>query len=108
MALLEEISQVQAVPADKSKILKLWRIAGILLLVTIIEFIFAFTLDRGILLITIFVSLTLVKAFYIVSEFMHLKYETKVLIWSIVLPMIFVIWLIIALINEAGAILEVR
>jgi len=108
MALLEETSLVQAIPADKSKILKLWKIAGVLLVITIIEFIFAFTMPRGWLLIAVFVSLTIVKAFYIVSEFMHLKYETKFLIWSIILPLIFVVWLLIALINEGGAILHVR
>lgn len=110
MALLEEVSQVQAVPADKSKILKLWKIAGILLVVTIIEFVFAFSLPESWkwMKISIFVGLTFVKAFYIVSEFMHLKHETKVLIWSIVLPLIFVVWFIIALIYEGGAILEVR
>lgn len=106
--LLEETSKVQAIPADRTKILKLWKIAGVLLIVTMIEFIFAFTMPRGMLLVAIFVSLTIVKAFYIVSEFMHLKHETKVLIWSIILPMIFVVWLLIALINEGGAILMVR
>ena len=44
MALLEETSQVQAIPVDKSKVMKLWKIAGILLVVTIIEFAFAFSL----------------------------------------------------------------
>jgi caa(3)-type oxidase subunit IV len=105
---LDETSKVQAQPADRSKVNKLWRIALILFIVTAIEFVFAFTVPRGALLITIFVSLTLVKAFYIVSEFMHLKYEMKVLIWSIALPMMFVIWMVIALIYEGGAILNVR
>jgi cytochrome c oxidase subunit 4 len=110
MALLEEISQVEVPAADKSKILKLWKIAGLLLIITIIEFVFAFSLpdDWKLMKISIFVALTFVKAFYIVSEFMHLKGETKTLIWSIVLPMILVIWLVIALIYEGGAILEVR
>jgi len=110
MALLEEISQVEVQPADKSKISRLWKIAGILLVITIIEFIFAFSLPDHWkwMKISIFIGLTFVKAFYIVSEFMHLKHEKKVLIWSIVLPMILVVWLVIALIYEGGAILEVR
>jgi len=110
MTLLEETSQVQAVPADKSKIMKLWKIAGLLLLVTMVEFSFAFGLPDNFkwTKISIFIGLTFVKAFYIVSEFMHLKHETKVLIWSIILPMIFVVWLVIAMIYEGGAILEVR
>ena len=108
MALLEEVSQVVVQPADKSKINKLWKVAGILLIITIIEFLCAFFLPKGVFLIAIFVGLTFVKAFYIVAEFMHLKHETKVLIWSIALPMILVVWLVIALIYEGGAILNVR
>jgi caa(3)-type oxidase subunit IV len=110
MALLEEISQVEVQPADKSNILRLWKIAGILLVVTIIEFVFAFSLPESWkwMKISIFIGLTFVKAFYIVSEFMHLKHETKVLIWSIILPMIFVVWLVIALIYEGGAILGLK
>ncbi len=110
MALLEEISQIEVKPANKSEINNLWKIAGILLVITIIEFVFAFSMpdDWKVMKISIFVGLTFVKAFYIVSEFMHLKHETKTLIWSIVLPMILVIWLVIALIYEGGAILEVR
>jgi cytochrome c oxidase subunit IV len=99
---LDEVSKVQAEPINNQKIARIWRIALILGIVTAVEFLFAFTLPRGVLLITIFVSLTLVKAFYIVSEFMHLKYEVKTLIWSILLPMILVVWLIIALIYEGG------
>lgn len=110
MALLEEISQIEVKPANKSEINNLWKIAGILLVITIIEFAFAFSMpdDWKVMKISIFVGLTFVKAFYIVSEFMHLKHETKTLIWSIVLPMILVVWLVIALIYEGGAILEVR
>ena len=110
MALLEEISHVEVQPADKSNILRLWKIAGLLLIVTIIEFVFAFSLPESWkwMKISIFVGLTFVKAFYIVSEFMHLKHETKVLIWSIILPMIFVVWLLIALIYEGGAILGIK
>lgn len=110
MALLEEISQVEVQPVDKSKISKLWKIAGILLVITLIEFIFAFSLPDNwkLMKISIFIGLTFVKAFYIVSEFMHLKHEKKALIWSVVLPFILVIWLVIALIFEGGAILDVR
>ena len=78
----------------------------ILGVVTAIEFVMAFTLPRGYLLYAGFIALTLLKAFYIVSEFMHLKYEVKALIWSILLPTLFVIWLIIALLAEGGSILN--
>lgn len=110
MALLEEISQIEVKPANKSHILKIWKVALLLFIVTVIEFAFAFSLPESWkwMKISIFIGLTFVKAFYIVSEFMHLKHETKVLIWSIILPMIFVVWFVIALIYEGGAILEVR
>jgi len=87
-------------PADKSKIRHIIKVMLILAVVTCIEFVFAFTMPKGYLLTSIFVLLTIVKAFYIVSEFMHLGHEVKALIWSIILPLIFVVWLIIALIYE--------
>jgi len=87
-------------PADKAKIRHILKVMGILAFVTAIEFLLAFTVPSGWFLTSIFVILTLVKAFYIVSEFMHLGHEVKALIWSIVLPLLFVVWLIIALIYE--------
>lgn len=110
MALLEETSQVEVQPAIKSNILKIWKVALILFVVTVIEFAFAFSMPDSWkwMKISIFVGLTFVKAFYIIAEFMHLKHETKVLIWSIGLPLIFVVWFVIALIYEGGAILGAR
>ena len=104
MGELDETSTVAYQPADKSKIRKLWKIALILAIVTAIEFAFAIVLPRGPLLYFTFIALTIVKAFYIVAEFMHLKGEVKTLIWSIMIPLIFVIWLIIALLAEASSI----
>lgn len=95
-------------PADKAHIRKIWMTALILGVITTIEFICAFTMPRGTLLIAIFIGLTIVKAFYIVAEFMHMKYETKSLLWSIILPTIFIIWLILALLVEGGQVLEGR
>lgn len=107
MATLEE-TKVQVQPRDKQKIFNLWKIAGILFVITCIEFVFAFTMPRGPLLITIFVTLTIVKAFYIVAEFMHLKGEAKALMFSILIPLVFVVWLIVALLFEGSAILQLR
>ncbi len=89
-------------PKDPAKIRKIWFTAGILAFVTAIEFGVAAMALPKIWAITIFVVLTFVKTFYIVGEFMHLKYEVKVLIWSIVLPVMFIIWLITALLMEGG------
>ena len=95
-------------PADKNKIRKLWRIALILGVITAIEFFLAVFMPRGILLYSVFIGLTLVKAFYIISEFMHLKYEVKSLIWTIMLPVIFLIWLIIALLAEGNSVFNLN
>ena len=48
------------------------------------------------------VILMMAKAFYIVAYFMHLKHEVKTLIWAVLVPAIFVVWLLIALIYEGG------
>lgn len=80
----------------------IWKTFWILLILTAFEFLIAFTMAHGTLRITIFVLMTVVKAFYIVGEFMHLKHETKGLIWSILVPMILLVWLIVALIVEGA------
>lgn len=82
--------------------------AGYLAAVTAVEFIIAFTMNHGPLKVSIFVGLTIVKAAYIVGEFMHLRYEVKVLFWSILIPMIFVVWMIVAFIYEGMAIADLR
>lgn len=104
----EETNQIQVQPVDKDKVKKIWRVAGILALVTAVEFVFAFTMGAGTLRTAIFIGLTIVKAFYIVGEFMHLKHEVKVLIWSILIPMIFVVWMLIAFIYEGGSLYDAR
>ncbi|RMG31973.1 MAG: hypothetical protein D6730_00470 [Bacteroidetes bacterium] len=50
----------------------------------------------------LFIILTLFKASYIVGVFMHLKDEVRRLMWTILVPFIFIVWLIIALIWEGG------
>ncbi len=104
----EEPKTITTAPPDKAKIRRIWRTALFLAVVTGIEFLFAFTMDAGVLRTSIFIGLTLVKAFYIVSEFMHLKYEVKVLIWSILIPTIFIVWLLLALLIEGEAIFNIR
>ena len=108
MAHNENKNTLEVAPRNEEKIKKIWKIAAILLFVTAIEFVFAFTMERGALLYAIFIGLTIVKAGYIMMEFMHLKDEAKVLIWSIMLPLVFLIWLIIALMREGSDIFLLR
>ncbi|MEJ1237842.1 cytochrome C oxidase subunit IV family protein [Chryseolinea sp. T2] len=108
MAHSENEVQVNVIPPDREKIAKLWKVAGILGIVTAIEFVIAFTMHHGPLKTSIFIALTIVKAAYIVGEFMHLRYEVKLLFWSILIPMIFVVWMLVAFIYEGLAIGSVR
>ncbi|QNF33473.1 cytochrome C oxidase subunit IV family protein [Adhaeribacter swui] len=86
------------IPAPQTK--GIWRVFLILCGLTAVEFAFAFMMDPSTLRNSIFIILTIFKAFFIVAEFMHLKHETKSLIWSILIPTALLIWLLIALITE--------
>ncbi|SKC86275.1 cytochrome C oxidase subunit IV family protein [Ohtaekwangia koreensis] len=110
MAHTEETLHINVLPPDRAKIKKLWMTALILLVITILEFIVAFTVPHEYkdLRVWIFITMTIVKAGYIVGEFMHLRYEVKVLIWSILIPMIFIVWMLVAFIYEGMAISAVR
>ncbi len=82
----------------------IWKTFFILSAITALEFIVAFSMPSGYFKVSIFIAMTIVKAFYIVGEFMHLKHEVKGLIWSILIPCLFVMWLLGALMWEGGAI----
>jgi cytochrome c oxidase subunit 4 len=100
MASHSEEPQVVVLPPNKEKIKKLWTVAGILGAITLAEFAIAFSLHAGPLKTSIFVVMTIVKAGYIVGEFMHLRHEVKVLMWSIIVPMVFVVWMLVAFVYE--------
>lgn len=72
----------------------IWRTFWILLIVTIFEVWISFTSVSKEILLIIFVALTLVKAYFIVGYFMHLKHERYTLIYSIVLPFMLIVYLI--------------
>lgn len=108
MALQENKSALEVMPRNEAKIKKIWKTAGILLLLTLVEFVFAFTLPRGFLLYFIFVVLTIWKAKYIMMEFMHLGEEARPLFYSIIVPLIFLVWLVIALVKEGSDIFLLR
>ena len=105
-----EETVITVIPPDKERIKKLWTVALILLVITILEFTVAFTIPHEMknLRVWTFILMTIVKAAYIVGEFMHLRHEAKVLIWSILIPMVFVIWMLVAFVYEGMAIADVR
>ncbi len=58
-----------------------------------------FTLPK-IIMYPLMIGLSLYKAYFIVNEFMHMKYEVKGLALSVVLPTMLLIWAIIAFMQE--------
>jgi cytochrome c oxidase subunit 4 len=85
----------------------IWRVFGILVGITAVEFVFVFLMHPSMLRNSIFIVLTILKAFFIVAEFMHLKHETKGLIWTILVPVSLLVWLLVALVTEGSFMGEV-
>lgn len=108
MEIQENKSTLVVETRDEQKIKKIWKTAFILLAITVVEFIMAFTMDRGIILYFLFIALTIWKAKYIMMEFMHLGDEAKPLFYSIIVPLIFLVWLVIALVKEGSDIFLMR
>jgi cytochrome c oxidase subunit IV len=78
----------------------IWRVFWILLGVTIFEVSISFTSIPHTILIWTFVFLTLVKAYFIVGFFMHLRFEKIPMIYSLVLPFLLIIYLIFIALYE--------
>ena len=85
----------------------IWITTLILAGITSFEFLIAFTIKSegtlGLIKVITFLVLTLVKAYYIIANFMHLGDEIKRLIQAIILPFIFIVWLIIAMMKEGDS-----
>lgn len=85
---------------------RIWKVFFILLAITVVEFIVALAVPPTVLTTTprniIYVFLTLVKAYYIVAFFMHLKFEKYSLKLTIVLSLIFIIYFIILMLTEGS------
>ena len=101
-----ENTQVVVKAADPAKIRGIWKIAGILAVVTLIEFAIAFIFPASLIKNWVFIILTILKAYFIVSDFMHLGHERKSLIISILFPIAFIIFLIFILWYQGTAIFE--
>ncbi len=86
---------------------QIWRVFFVLLSITILEFIIALTstfrehLGKGVI-VGIFFFLTVVKAFYIVGYFMHLKQEKLNMSYTILIPLMFIAYLITLLLFEGS------
>ena len=80
----------------------IWKTFWILLVITLFEVGIAFTSIPHSILIIIFIVLTIVKAYYIVAYFMHLKHEKQSLRYSIVLPFLLILYLIVMALAEGN------
>jgi cytochrome c oxidase subunit 4 len=81
---------------------KVWRPFVILFLITVAEFIVAFTVPKGGVKVTLFVGMTIAKAFYITAYFMHMKFEKVSLAYIIISPLILLLALFAALWYEGA------
>lgn len=92
---------------------KIWGVFWVLTAITSLEFFIALFLVphhfiSGGAKVYIYVALTLLKAFYIVAYFMHLKFEKLNLIYCLVIPTVLIIGLVTGLMSEGHHWLMVR
>jgi|SRR6476661_5431073 len=85
---------------------RIWKVFFILLVITVIEFIIALAVPEAVLPHTLrniaYIFLTLLKAYYIVAFFMHLKFEKYALIASIIVSFVFIIYFIVLMLVEGN------
>src|SRR5688500_19500566 len=79
----------------------IWRTFWILLIITCVELIIGMFIAPnfpGLKLFfnILYIFLTLLKAFYIVAEFMHLRHEIKNMIMTIIVPLFLFLWFVAA------------
>jgi cytochrome c oxidase subunit 4 len=91
---------------------RIWKVFYILLGITCVEFLVALGIaphyPGAVWVNPIYIVLTLVKAFYIVGYFMHLKFEKLDMALAIIVPILFIIGLILVLTNESHYWIDLR
>ena len=103
----EQTAEHQTVgPAARKR---LWKVFWILLAITIFEVTIALipSIPQELLKWT-FIALTIVKAYYIVGYFMHLKHERLHFAWTIVLPFALILYFIYMMMTEGNAMNYIR
>jgi cytochrome c oxidase subunit IV len=92
-------------PESKKQVKRIWKIFWILLVITVSEVVvgmfFSHAMPKG-LVNFFFLVLTLLKAGYIVSVFMHLGDELKNFLVTVLIPLSLFIWFIIAFLADGG------
>lgn len=104
---------------DKALVKRIWKTFWLLSIITIVELGIGLTIyninkgeDPSELLVLMFKGvvciLTLAKAFYIVSVFMHLGDEIRNMIMTIIVPLLLFVWFIIAFLWDGNAWKDMR
>lgn len=85
----------------------IWKVFWIMLIITLIELVVGFKAEtwvwehKKLFLQVFFITLTIVKAYYIVYSFMHLKDENRPLRYTIILPFtVLIIYLVFICLTE--------
>lgn len=109
-----EVSFQHELPSDNVK--RIWKTFWILLFITVIELGLGLTLYaldlpddlKRMLIKGTIIILSLAKAYFIVSVFMHLGDEIRNLILTIVIPLMLFIWFILAFIIDGNSYKNLR
>lgn len=94
-----------------SQVKAVWRATVWLAILTVVEVGGALIYPESmpqLLLNIFFIVATILKGFFIVAEFMHLRYEFRALTITILAPTAFLIWFIIAFLWEGASWLNLR
>ena len=115
----EITTQLPVTEADVAHVKRIWKAFWVLLILTIIELALGLTIyyiemnpDYSNLLVLmikgVICILTLAKAFYIISIFMHLGDEVRQLILTLAIPATLFIWFITAFIADGASFKNLR
>ena len=112
MQVQQDFPEVTFHPEHSGGTKKIWRIFWVLSILTIVELALGYFLyakgttlgDFTVLSTKIVIGvLTLAKAYYIVSVFMHLGDEVRNLIMTIIVPLVLFVWFIIAFLADGSS-----
>lgn len=80
----------------------IWKTFWILLGLTVVDLAFYFYIPSGMTRNVIFILLGIIKAYFIVGTFMHMKHEKTAIMLMIIVPVIFIMALITAALYEGN------
>jgi len=103
--------EISFAPEANTSTKHIWKVFWILLAITVVELILGLTIyaylhDQHLaklLVKGLVVILSLAKAFYIVSYFMHLGDEIKNFVMTIIVPLLLFVWFITAFLYEGNS-----